>query len=97
VRKKNVLGTMMHSFILMAVVTVLWALVGYSLTFGEGSALLHDLARAISLAGCNSEVVLVDTKAHKALDVFYVTSNGAKLTPERQARLQVELLEVYRK
>src|SRR5690242_21068214 len=37
VRRKNVLGTMMHSFILMAVVTVLWALVGYSLAFGEGS------------------------------------------------------------
>ncbi|MBS1855335.1 MAG: ammonium transporter [Acidobacteria bacterium] len=34
VRRKNVLGTMMHSFILMAVVTVLWALVGYSLAFG---------------------------------------------------------------
>ncbi len=37
VRKKNVLGTMMHSFILMAVVTVLWAVVGYSLAFGEGT------------------------------------------------------------
>ena len=31
VRRKNVLGTMMQSFILMAMVTVLWALVGYSL------------------------------------------------------------------
>src|SRR5215471_4972779 len=29
VRRKNVLGTMMHSFILMAVVTVLWAVIGY--------------------------------------------------------------------
>jgi ammonium transporter, Amt family len=37
VRKKNVLGTMMQSFVLMAVVTVLWAVVGYSLAFGEGS------------------------------------------------------------
>ena len=37
VRKKNVLGTMMHSFILMAVVTVAWALLGYSLAFGEGN------------------------------------------------------------
>ncbi len=26
---------MMHSFVLMAVITVLWALVGYSLAFGE--------------------------------------------------------------
>src|SRR5215472_9165440 len=37
VRRKNVLGTMMHSFVLMATVTVLWAVVGYSLAFGEGS------------------------------------------------------------
>ena len=35
VRRKNVLATMMHSFILMAVVTVLWAVVGYSIAFGE--------------------------------------------------------------
>src|SRR5712671_5421128 len=37
VRRKNILGTMMHSFVLMGVVTVLWALVGYSLAFGEGN------------------------------------------------------------
>ena len=43
VRRKNVLGTMMQSFILMAVVTVLWALVGYSLAFGEGSRFIGDL------------------------------------------------------
>jgi len=58
--------------------------------------LLHDLARAISLAGCNIEVVLVDTKAHKALDVFYVTREGAKLTPQQQSKLQVQLLEACR-
>src|SRR6202140_2743017 len=43
VRRKNVLGTMMHSFSLMAVVTVVWAIVGYSLAFGEGSAFAGDL------------------------------------------------------
>src|SRR5687767_11703896 len=37
VRKKNVLATMMQSFILMAVVSVLWAFVGYSLAFAEGN------------------------------------------------------------
>ncbi len=37
VRSKNVLSTMMHSFILMAVVTVLWAIFGYSFAFGEGN------------------------------------------------------------
>jgi len=38
VRRKNVLGTMMHSFVLMAVITVLWALVGYSFAFAEGNS-----------------------------------------------------------
>src|ERR1700722_20233589 len=37
VRRKNVLGTMMQTFAMMAVVTVLWAVVTYSLAFGVGS------------------------------------------------------------
>jgi len=43
VRKKNVLGTMMQSFVLMAVVTILWAVAGYSLVFSEGSPFLGGL------------------------------------------------------
>jgi ammonium transporter, Amt family len=43
VRRKNVLGTMMHSFALMAVVSVVWAIVGYSLAFGEGMPFIGDL------------------------------------------------------
>ncbi|HLK20627.1 MAG TPA: ammonium transporter [Bryobacteraceae bacterium] len=43
VRRKNVLGTMMHSFALMAVVSVIWAIFGYSLAFGEGNAFIGDL------------------------------------------------------
>lgn len=38
VRRKNVLGTMMHSLILMAVMSLLWAIFGYSMAFGEGNA-----------------------------------------------------------
>ena len=40
VRKKNVLGTMMQSLALMAVVTVLWGLFGYSLSFGPGNSFI---------------------------------------------------------
>src|ERR1700741_305388 len=43
VRRKNVLGTMMQSFILMGIGPVLWALIGYSLSFGEGSPYIGDL------------------------------------------------------
>jgi Amt family ammonium transporter len=46
VRKKNVLATMMQSFALMAVVTVLWALFSFSLSFGSGNSFIggfHNL------------------------------------------------------
>jgi Amt family ammonium transporter len=43
VRRKNVLSTIMHSFALMGLVTVIWALVGYSLSFAEGNPFIGDL------------------------------------------------------
>ena len=52
--------------------------------------LLYDLTSAISAAGCNIELVLVDTEAHKAMDVFYVTQGSLmadKLDTETQAAL----------
>jgi Amt family ammonium transporter len=54
VRKKNVLATMMQTFAMMAVITVLWAVVGYSLAFGQGSAyiggLQHVFLRGVGMA-----------------------------------------------
>lgn len=46
VRKKNVLSTMLQSFAMMAVISILWALVGYSLSFGSGNSFIggfHNL------------------------------------------------------
>jgi ammonium transporter, Amt family len=43
VRRKNILGTMMQTFAMMAVITVLWALVSYSLAFGSGNAFIGGL------------------------------------------------------
>ena len=54
--------------------------------------LLYDLARAISESGCDIEVVLIDTEAHKALDVFYVTQQNGKLSASTQDRLKQALL-----
>lgn len=50
--------------------------------------LLYDIASVLSNAGCNIELVLVDTEAHKALDVFYVSRNGRKLEDEALAALR---------
>jgi len=47
VRKKNVLGTMMQSFILMVIATIMWALFGYSLSFGDGNAFIGDMRFAL--------------------------------------------------
>ncbi len=43
VRKKNVLGTMMQSFALMAIVTVMWGLFSYSFSFGAGNSFFGGL------------------------------------------------------
>jgi [protein-PII] uridylyltransferase len=53
--------------------------------------LLYDLASAFSSHGCNIEVVLIDTQAHKAIDVFYITAEGAKIAAEKQVVLEEAL------
>ncbi len=45
VRKKNVLATMMQSFFICAMVTVLWMVLGYSLAFTNGGWFVGDLSR----------------------------------------------------
>ncbi len=54
VRKKNVLATMMQSFAMMALITVLWAIIGYSLCFASGNSFVggleHAFLRAVGAA-----------------------------------------------
>lgn len=54
VRRKNVLSTMMQSFTLMAVITVLWALVGYSLAFSHGNSFIGGLQH-VFLSGVGAQ------------------------------------------
>lgn len=56
--------------------------------------LLYGLASAISAAGCNIELVMIDTEAHKASDVFYITRDGKKLDEATQQELRSELIRV---
>jgi Amt family ammonium transporter len=54
VRRKNILGTMMQSLAMMGLITVLWAVVGYSLAFGHGNGFIggfeHLFLRGVSLS-----------------------------------------------
>ena len=58
--------------------------------------LLYDVAAAISKRGGNIEVVLVDTEARKAIDVFYVTKAGAKLSDDDARAMADAIADVTR-
>lgn len=47
VRVKNVLSVLMQCFAIAAVVSILWVVIGYSLSFGEGNAFIGDLSKVL--------------------------------------------------
>ncbi len=70
VRKKNVLATMMQSFIMMVVITVIWALFGYSLAFAKGTPFFGGLDH-VFLKGVGTEPsVYAGTIPHLTFMVF---------------------------
>jgi [protein-PII] uridylyltransferase len=58
--------------------------------------LLRAVSQGLAGRGCNIEVALVDTEGETAIDVFYVTRNGAKLDGEQQGELKQELLRAIK-
>ena len=58
----------------------------------DRTGLLYSLASVFSSIGCNIGVVLIDTKGHRAFDVFYVSYKGSKLTDEMQEILKDKLI-----
>src|ERR1700761_3843117 len=75
VRKKNVLATMMQSFVVCCLVTIVWTVAGYSIAFTTGNAYMGDFSR-IMLNGIAEHMVKGnDTQA-------FVLASGVKDVPD---------------
>ncbi len=71
VRKKNVLGTMMQSFAMMAVVTLVWAVCGYSLVFARGNPILGGFDYLfLHGVGAEPNLVYAPTIPHQTFMVY---------------------------
>ena len=55
--------------------------------------LLHCICSRFSYQNCNIEIALIDTEGQMAIDAFYLTSAGGKLSREHELELKEALLE----
>jgi [protein-PII] uridylyltransferase len=55
--------------------------------------LLHRISSCLSQQKCNIEIALIDTEGQMAIDAFYLTSGGKKLTVEHQKKVEKALVD----
>ena len=81
VRSKNVLGTIMHSFVILCLISLFWVLLGYSLAFGpDVKGVIGSLAWVgLNGVGLSPHAVYGPTIPHQAFMVFQLMF--AAITP----------------
>ena len=99
VRKKNVLGTMMQTFAMMAVITVLWALVTYSLAFGSGNAFiggLHNVfLHGVGLAPDTAYAATIPLQTFMVYQLMFAIITPALITGAFAERMKFSAMLVF--
>ncbi len=99
VRRKNVLGTMMQTFAMMAVITVLWALVTYSLAFGSGNAFVGGLHNAflhgVGLAPDKTYAATIPLQTFMVYQLMFAIITPALITGAFAERMKFSAMLVF--
>jgi Amt family ammonium transporter len=98
VRKKNILATMMQSFALMALVTVLWALFGYSLAFSAGNPFIGGFDNVLMQGvgqGPVSDAVKISQMTFMVFQLMFAIITPALITGAFAERMKFSGLLVF--
>lgn len=99
VRKKNVLGTFMQSFAMMAVITVVWAIVGYSLAFGSGHSFIggfHNVfLRGVGLQPDPSYAATVPAQTYMMFQLMFAIITPALITGAFAERMKFSAMLTF--
>jgi Amt family ammonium transporter len=99
VRKKNVLSTMMQSFAMMGVITVLWAIVGYSLAFGHGNAFIggfeHAFLRGVGLTPNTDYAPTIPEQTYMVYQLMFAIITPALITGAFAERMKFSAMAAF--
>jgi Amt family ammonium transporter len=99
VRRKNILGTMMQSFAMMGLVTILWAVVGYSLAFGHGNVFIggfeHVFLRGVSLAPDPDYAKTIPEQTYMVYQLMFAIITPALITGAFAERMKFSAMALF--
>jgi ammonium transporter, Amt family len=99
VRRKNILGTMMQSFAMMGLITILWAVVGYSLAFGHGNAFIggieHAFLRGVSLDPNPDYAATIPEQTYMIYQLMFAIITPALITGAFAERMKFSSMAVF--
>ena len=99
VRKKNILGTMMQSFAMMAMVTIIWAVVGYSLAFGHGNAFIggfeHVFLRGVGLTPDPEYAATIPAQTYMIYQLMFAIITPALICGAFAERMKFSAMAVF--